>query len=60
MIYSITFRVNDLDSAQTWLSSKGVRTSRPRAGLLAADPADTFNAPYFFTTDVLESDPFEA
>lgn len=60
MIYSITFRVNDLDSAQTWLNSKGVGTSRPRVGLLAADPADTFNAPYFFTTDVPDSDPFEA
>jgi hypothetical protein len=36
-----------------------VRTSRPRAGLLAADPADTFSAPYFFTTDVLDNDPFQ-
>jgi hypothetical protein len=60
MIYSFTFRVNDLDSAETWLNSKGVKTSRPRAGLLAADPADTFNAPFFFTTDVIEGDPFEA
>jgi hypothetical protein len=59
MIYSITFRVNDLDSAQAWLNCKGIKTSRPRDGLLAADPADTFNAPYFFTTDVLEGDPFE-
>jgi hypothetical protein len=59
MIYSITFRVNDLDSAEQWLNSKNVRTSRPRPGLLAADPADTFNAPYLFTTDVIEGDPFE-
>jgi hypothetical protein len=59
LIYSITFRVNDLDSAETWLNSKGVRTSRPAQGVLAADPADTFDAPYFFTTNVLESDPFE-
>jgi hypothetical protein len=59
MIYSFTFRVNDLDSAQAWLNSRGVRTSRPRVGLLAADPADTFNAPYFFTTDVVDNDPFE-
>ncbi|MEV3913106.1 VOC family protein [Streptomyces canus] len=59
MIYSITFRVNDLDSAQKWLNGKGIRTSRPRPGLLAADPQDTFNAPYLFTTDVLEGDPFE-
>lgn len=59
MIYSITFRVRDLDSAEAWLNAKGVKTFRPRAGLLAADPADTFNAPYFFTTDVLDNDPFE-
>jgi catechol 2,3-dioxygenase-like lactoylglutathione lyase family enzyme len=59
MIYSITFRVNDLDSAEEWLNRKGVATARPRAGLLAADPAGTFNAPYFFTTDVIDGDPFE-
>ena len=59
MIYSVSFRVNDLDSAEAWLNLKGIKTSRPRAGLLAADPADTFNAPYFFTTDVIEGDPFE-
>jgi catechol 2,3-dioxygenase-like lactoylglutathione lyase family enzyme len=60
MIYSFSFRVNDLDSAEAWLNLKGVKTSRPRAGLLAADPADTFNAPFFFTTDIIEGDPFEA
>jgi catechol 2,3-dioxygenase-like lactoylglutathione lyase family enzyme len=59
MIYSITFRVNSLESAEQWLNGKGIKTSRPRAGLLAADPKDTFGAPYFFTTDVLEGDPFE-
>ena len=59
MIYSITFRVNDLDSAQQWLNGKGIRTSRPRPGLLAADPQDTFNAPYLLPPDVLEGDPFE-
>jgi hypothetical protein len=59
MIYSITFRVSDLDSAQKWLNSKGVRTSRPSEGVLAANPEDTFNAPYFFTTTVLALDPFE-
>ncbi len=59
MIYSVTFRVRDLDSAQAWLNSKGIKTFRPRADLLAADPADTFNAPYFFTTAVLTGDPLE-
>jgi hypothetical protein len=60
MIYSLTFRVKDLDEAEKWLNSKNVRTSRPRPGLLAANPEDTFSAPYFFTTDVVENDPFEA
>jgi catechol 2,3-dioxygenase-like lactoylglutathione lyase family enzyme len=59
MIYSITFRVNSLDSAEAWLNGKDIKTSRTRPGLLAADPEDTFGAPYFFTTDVLEDDPFE-
>jgi hypothetical protein len=59
MIYSITFRVNSLDSAEAWLNGKDIKTSRTRPGLLAADPQDTFGAPYFFTTDVLEDDPFE-
>jgi catechol 2,3-dioxygenase-like lactoylglutathione lyase family enzyme len=60
MIYAFTFRVNDLDAAEAWLNLKGIKTSRPRDGLLAADPADTFSAPFFFTTDVIEGDPFEA
>ena len=59
ILYSITFRVNDLDSAEDWLNRKDIKTTRPRPGLLAADPADTFNAPYFFTTDVVDGDPFE-
>lgn len=59
MIYGITFRVNDLDAAEAWLTSKDIKTSRPRPGLLAADPVDTFDAPYFFTTDDVPNDPFE-
>jgi hypothetical protein len=60
MIYGITFRVRDVDSAQAWLSRNGIGTSRPRPGLLAADPADTYGAPYFFTTEVIPGDPFGA
>jgi catechol 2,3-dioxygenase-like lactoylglutathione lyase family enzyme len=59
MIYSVTFRIEDIDSAERWLNSKGVRTRRLRSGLLAADPADTFGAPYFFTTESVPGDPFE-
>jgi hypothetical protein len=58
MIYSITFEVRDLDAAQEWLQRKKIGASRPRPGLLAADPADCFGAPYFFTTDAVPDDPF--
>jgi 4-hydroxyphenylpyruvate dioxygenase-like putative hemolysin len=59
MIYGITFKVNDLDAAEGWLNKKGVKTSRPRAGVVAADPEDCHGAPYFFTTDSIPNDPFE-
>jgi hypothetical protein len=59
MIYGITFEVNDLDAAQEWLGRKKIGASRPRPGLLAANPADCFGAPYFFTTDAVPNDPFE-
>lgn len=51
MIYGITLKVRDLDSAAAWLEKKNVRASRLRDGLLAANPADCHGAPYFFTTD---------
>jgi 4-hydroxyphenylpyruvate dioxygenase-like putative hemolysin len=57
MIYGITFSVRDLDSAQAWLDKKSIRTTRPRPGLLAANPDDCFGAPYFFTTDTLAEVP---
>ncbi len=59
MIYGITFKVNDLDCAEGWLQKKNIRTSRPRDGVLAADPEDCFGAPYFFTTDNIPNDPFQ-
>jgi catechol 2,3-dioxygenase-like lactoylglutathione lyase family enzyme len=58
MIYGITFEVHDLDAAQEWLGRKQIGAGRPRPGLLAADPADCFGAPYFFTTDAVPGDPF--
>jgi len=60
MIYGITFRVVDLDSAESWLNRKGIRTTRIRPTMLAADPADCYNAPYFFTTETIPNDPFES
>ena len=59
MIYAVTFRVADLDSAERWLGKKNIRTSRPTPTTLAADPADTWGAPYFFTTEPVPGDPFE-
>jgi hypothetical protein len=56
---AVRTRLHDLDSAEKWLTQKGIGTSRPSSGVLAADPAGTFNAPYFFTTDPVPNDPFE-
>ena len=58
MIYGITLVVRDLDAAQDWLSRKSVRTTRLNPEVLAADPADTFGAPYFFTATTFAGDPF--
>jgi hypothetical protein len=49
--------VRDLDSAEAWLDKKNIRTTRPRDGLLAANPDDCFGAPYFFTTDTVPTAP---
>jgi len=59
MIYGITLKVSDLDSAEAWLRKHDIKTSRPRADLLAADPADCFGAPYYFTTETIRNDPFD-
>jgi hypothetical protein len=58
MIYGITLVVRDLGAVEDWLSSKSVRTSRLTGDVVAADPADTFGAPYFFTTTTFPGDPF--
>ncbi len=58
MIYGITLVVRDLDQADGWLRRKSVRTSRLTPELLAADAADTFGAPYFFTATTFAADPF--
>jgi hypothetical protein len=58
-IYSITLNVRDLDSARAWLTRHGIATELLRPSLLAANPADCFGAPYFFTTEQVPSDPLE-
>jgi catechol 2,3-dioxygenase-like lactoylglutathione lyase family enzyme len=60
MIYGITFKVRDLGSVENWLEKKNIRTSRPNPTVVAADPEDTYGAPYFFTTDEIPNDPFGA
>ncbi|SEO41141.1 VOC family protein [Trujillonella endophytica] len=60
MLYGVTFQVRDLDAAQAWLVAKGIRTERLSAGLLSADPDDTFHMPLFFTTERIGGDPFAA
>jgi catechol 2,3-dioxygenase-like lactoylglutathione lyase family enzyme len=58
MIYSITFQVGDLDAVEAWLAQKGIGTKRLADDLVAAEPADTFNAPYFFSATTIPGDPF--
>lgn len=53
-----TLVVRDLDAAEDWLGRKSVRASRLNSEVVAADPADTFGAPYFFTTTTFAADPF--
>jgi len=58
MIYSLRWKVRDLDAAAAWLNSQGVRTERLRDNLLQANEEDTFGAPMFFTTEDIPGDPF--
>jgi hypothetical protein len=58
MIYSLRFKVADLDSAESWLKQNNVRTSRVRDGLLVTNPEDSFNCPIFLSTEEIEGDPF--
>ena len=57
-IYSLRFKITDVDSAEAWLAKKDVKTSRPRPGLLVLEPNDTFNAPIFLTAEEIQGDPF--
>lgn len=59
MIYETTMKVVDLDRAEAHLNAKGVRTTRPAAEMLVADPADTHGAPWAFTTRTIPDDPLD-
>jgi hypothetical protein len=56
MIYSLRFKVTDLDSAESWLNKNAVRTRRLSGELLVTDVEDTFGAPIFFSTEGIEGD----
>jgi catechol 2,3-dioxygenase-like lactoylglutathione lyase family enzyme len=58
MIFSLRFRVRDVDSAEDWLRKNDVRTRRIRPTLLLADPEDTYGAPIYFSSEDIAGDPF--
>lgn len=51
MIYGLRFEISDVGSAESWLNKNGVRTTRPRDGLIVTDPEDSLGAPIFFGTE---------
>jgi hypothetical protein len=57
-IYSLRWKVLDLDSAEAWLNKQGVRTTRLRENLVYCNVEDTHGAPMFFTTEEIPGDPF--
>jgi 4-hydroxyphenylpyruvate dioxygenase-like putative hemolysin len=57
-IYSLRWKVLDLDSAEAWLNKQGVRTTRLRENLVYCNVDDTHGAPMFFTTEEIAGDPF--
>lgn len=50
MLHAVAFQVRDLDAAERHLRSKGVGVVGRDEHTILADPADTFGAPYRFTT----------
>jgi catechol 2,3-dioxygenase-like lactoylglutathione lyase family enzyme len=53
MLHAVAFQVRDLDAAERYLRHTGVDVAARDEHTILADPADTFGAPYRFTTDVL-------
>ncbi|WP_236791936.1 VOC family protein [Amycolatopsis sp. GM8] len=58
MIYSLRFKIADIESASAWLKKKGVRFHQVRPGLIVTDVADSHGAPIYFGTEEIEGDPF--
>jgi hypothetical protein len=56
-IYSMTFKVRDLDDAQRHLEQKGVALRRVDDDTLVGDPATTHGVVLSFTTKVIARDP---
>jgi catechol 2,3-dioxygenase-like lactoylglutathione lyase family enzyme len=56
-IYSVTFQVKDLEAAERYLDSKGVKTTVNDGTTLVTDPATTFGAQMNFTTWEIPNDP---
>jgi len=58
MIYSLRFKVLDLDSAEAWLTKQGIGTDKLRGDLLMTRVEDSHGVPIFFTTEEIPGDPF--
>src|SRR5579875_1165889 len=50
MLHAVAFEVRDLDAAEAHLRTKGIGVIARDERILVADPADTFGAPFRFTT----------
>ena len=54
MIYSLRFKVTDVDAAESWLNKNGVRTTRLRREVLVTDVEDSYGAPLYFSSEDLD------
>ncbi|ROO86582.1 hypothetical protein EDD29_4155 [Actinocorallia herbida] len=57
MIFSLRFKVGDVDAAETWLNKNDVRTTRLRPDLLVTNVEDSFGAPLYFGSEEFEVGP---
>jgi hypothetical protein len=57
ILHAVTWKVVDLDRAESYLGSKGIRTLDRDGSTLIADPATTFGAVMRFTTADVPGDP---
>jgi hypothetical protein len=57
MLHAVAFAVGDLDAAERHLRGHGIGVVGRDEHTLLADPADTFGAPFRFTTRTVEAEP---